>query len=256
MFETIPVPAFQDNYIWLIINPARKTVAIVDPGDAAPVINKIAALGLTPVALLITHHHGDHVGGIPQLLQHWQLPVYGPANETIPGRTHSVHGGEFVTLDKLDARFQVLEVPGHTSGHIAYHGHNMLFIGDTVFMAGCGRLFEGTAAQMHESLARVAALADSTRIYCAHEYTLANLRFAQTVEPENPDIKYRMQECTMLRKQNLPTVPATLAIERKTNPFLRTHTPAVISAAELFAGQSLPDATAVFANIRKWKDNF
>lgn len=256
MLEIKPVAAFQDNYIWLIVNPDNNTVAIVDPGDADPVLNEINRNGLTPVAILITHHHADHTGGIPQLLQHYPVPVFGPAEESIPSLTHALREDDVVSIDQLGAEFSVLDVPGHTSGHIAYYGHDMLFIGDTLFLAGCGRLFEGSPAQMHHSLGKILQLPDVTRIYCGHEYTLANLRFAAAVEPRNIDITSRIEACTELRRQDRPTVPASLAEERKTNPFLRTDSPAVIQAAENHAGHSLHDQIEVFANIRLWKDNF
>jgi hydroxyacylglutathione hydrolase len=256
MLETRPVPAFQDNYIWLIVNPIRHTVAIVDPGDATVVIEVLTSLRLVPVAILITHHHHDHVGGIEHLLQYYPVPVFGPDNELIPGRTSAVRHGDIIDIPDLDAQFQIIAVPGHTNGHIAYYGHNLLFIGDTVFMAGCGRLFEGTAAQMYASLQLVSNLPDITQIYCAHEYTLANLRFARAVEPDNADIAARIEQCNILRKANLPTVPATLAVEKKTNPFLRTNMTTVKSAAEQFAGHHLENGTDVFAQLRSWKDNY
>ena len=256
MFEIEPVPAFQDNYIWLIINPANRATAIVDPGDAAPVLDAIHEKGLKPVAILATHHHGDHVGGVSRLLEQFTVPVYGPAEENIPHRTHPLRQGDKVELDGLPAKFEILDVPGHTAGHIAYYGHGCLFIGDTLFMSGCGRLFEGTAAQMHASLNKLIDLPDDTMIYCAHEYTLANLRFALAVEPENADIMARISRCTELRQNNIPTVPGTLALEKKTNPFLRSGMDDVIHAAETHVGHPLADSTDVFAAVRKWKDQF
>jgi len=256
MLETRVIPAFQDNYIWLIVNPLKHTVAIVDPGDATGVIAELRNSGYEPVAILITHHHADHVGGVMQLLKHYSIPVYGPGNESIPGRTHAVTEGDVIDIPGLDAQFNIMAVPGHTSGHIAYYGHGMLFIGDTLFMAGCGRLFEGTAAQMYDSLQKIASLPDATEIYCAHEYTLANLRFASAVEPNNTDIKARISHCNSLRQNHLPTVPGTLAIEKKTNPFLRTDIATVIAAAEQTAGHSISNQTGVFAVVRKWKDRF
>lgn len=256
MIKVLPVPAFQDNYIWLIHNPSRNCVAIVDPGDAGPVINTLEKMQLKPVALLITHHHGDHVGGVNALLSHYQVPVYGPLNEAIPGITHPLKQGDKIEIPDLDVRFEIIDVPGHTAGHIAYYGHDKLFIGDTLFMSGCGRLFEGTAAQMHSSLEKIKALPDKTEIYCAHEYTLANLRFANTVEPGNPDIMQRIKTSQLARKNNNPTVPGTLEIEKKTNPFLRLKIADVIAAAENHAGRSLTNSIDVFACIRQWKDQF
>ncbi len=256
MLEIKPVPAFRDNYIWLIENTRNHTVAIVDPGDTSPVIDAINKLKLTPIAILVTHHHHDHTGGITGLLQYYQIPVYGPARESIPGMTNPLRDGDIITLADLDLKFKILDIPGHTSGHIAYFGDDMLFIGDTLFMAGCGRLFEGTAAQLYHSLDRVAKLPNTTLIYCMHEYTLANLRFAQAVEPHNSDIAARIESCNKLRENNLPTVPGSLACEKITNPFLRTNVAEVIAAAEKFAGHKLDHAVDVFASIRKWKDQF
>lgn len=256
MLEIKPVAAFRDNYIWLVINPGNARTAIVDPGDAAPVLATLRELGLQPCAILATHHHSDHVGGIAELLEHFAVPVYGPAAEDIPDRGIGLRDGDHIRMDELDAEFDILAIPGHTRGHIAYYGHGAVFAGDTLFMAGCGRLFEGTARQMLSSLDRLCELPDSTLVYCGHEYTLANLRFACAVEPENPDLVERNRASAALRAQGLPTVPATLAVEKQTNPFLRVRVPAVQAAAATHAGQELPDPVSVFAVIRGWKDNF
>ncbi len=257
MQPVLHVPAFEDNYIWLVRGASTTHTAVVDPGDAAPVLDALARLGLRPAAILCTHHHGDHVGGVEELQRHYPgLPVYGPGNENIPGITHPLRGGEQLDLAALGVRMQVLAVPGHTRGHLAYYGHGWLFCGDTLFSAGCGRLFEGTAAEMHASLARLAALPDETLVYCAHEYTLANLRFAQVVEPENISVQSYCATVEQLRAQGRASVPFTLARERQINPFLRAAVPAVRQAAERQAGTSLPDDQAVFAAIRRWKDGF
>jgi hydroxyacylglutathione hydrolase len=257
MQPVLHVPAFEDNYIWLIRGASTTHAAVVDPGDAAPVLDALARLGLTPAAILCTHHHGDHVGGVEALQRHYPgLPVYGPGNENVPGITHPLRGGEQLDLTTLGARLQVLAVPGHTRGHLAYYGHGWLFCGDTLFSAGCGRLFEGTAAEMHASLARLAALPDETLVYCAHEYTLANLRFAQAVEPENIAVRNHRATVEQLRAEGRPSIPSTLARERQINPFLRAAVPAVRLAAERQAGTCLPDDQAVFAAIRRWKDGF
>jgi hydroxyacylglutathione hydrolase len=253
------IPAFEDNYIWLIRRPARPEIAIVDPGDAAPVLAAIRAQGLLPVAILITHHHWDHTGGIADLLAAHPVPVIGPRRENIPQLTKTVGGGDQVRLPELDADFQVLDVPGHTAGHIAYYtdnpgGHGLLFIGDTLFAGGCGRLFEGTPAQMQASLSRVRALPDATQVYCAHEYTEANLRFARIAEPGNDALRLRQQEVTAQRRQGLPTVPSRLGLEKATNPFLRFDEPSIIRAAEGFAGKRLADPAEVFGTVRHWKD--
>lgn len=257
MQPVLHVPAFEDNYIWLVRGRSSDRVAIVDPGDAAPVLEALPRLGLTPVAILCTHHHGDHTGGIEDLARHFPgLPVYGPGNENIASITHPVDDRDRVELPELGVRFEVLAVPGHTRGHVAYYGHGWLFCGDTLFSAGCGRLFEGTAAQMQQSLARLAALPAETRVYCAHEYTRANLRFAQTVEPENPAIHRYRAEADERRTRNEATIPSTIALELEINPFLRAHVPAVRLAAEKHFGTTLPDNVSVFAAVRRWKDGF
>lgn len=258
------IPAFEDNYIWLIRNPLRPQVAIVDPGDAQPVLQAIKAENLQPVAILITHHHWDHTGGIAELLAEYPMPVYGPAEETIPHITHALNGGDMVQLPDLDASFQVFDVPGHTAGHIAYYCKNksdenpdaegLLFCGDTLFAGGCGRLFEGTPVQMHASLSQIVALPDDTAVYCAHEYTEANLVFARIAEPENERLRERQTEVRQRRQQDLPTVPSMLGVEKATNPFLRFDEPSIIRAAEGFAGRHLNNAAEVFGTVRHWKD--
>lgn len=254
MINLHPVPAFKDNYIWLVGRSDSPYVAVVDPGDAAPVLEALARLSLVPLAILITHHHRDHVGGITELLGRYSIPVYGPARERIPSLSHPISEGDRVSLPEMGIEFDVLDVPGHTLGAIAYHGHGLLFCGDTLFTGGCGRLFEGTAAQMHASLAKIAALPADTRVYCGHEYTLANLRFAEIVEPSNIDLQTRMAETKRLRSQGLPTVPSTLDVELTTNPFLRSHIPSVAAAAEHFAARTLSGGVEVFATVRNWKD--
>jgi hydroxyacylglutathione hydrolase len=254
MFKVHTVYAFSDNFIWLIQNETSSAVAIVDPGDASPVLDALQQLQLDPAAILITHHHGDHIGGVRRLLQHHDVPVYGPAQENIPGLTHPLKDGDVIQLDMLPAEFRVLDVPGHTRGHIAYVGHGMLFCGDTLFSVGCGRLFEGTAEQMYDSLEKIRALPDDTRVYCAHEYTLDNIRFAKVVEPDNPDLLAREAEAHEQLSAGGNTVPSLLGVEKRTNPFLRSHESTVIRAAEGFAGHALPRASEVFGTVRNWKD--
>ena len=256
MLEVLPVPAFRDNYIWLIVNPANHAAAIIDPGDAQPVLEVLQARNLHAVAILATHHHGDHVGGVQRIVERHPVPVYGPALENVPGMTHPVSGGARVELPGLQTEFEVIDVPGHTLGHIAFHGAGMVFVGDTLFMAGCGRLFEGTAAQLHASLERLSALPDATLAYCGHEYTEANLRFAAAVEPGNRHIRDRAAQAAARRRQGLPTVPAPIAEERRTNPFLRVHLPLVMEAASRQCGKPLRDPVEVFAAVRNWKDGF
>lgn len=250
--DVLHVPAFQDNYIWLIRHD--DAVAIVDPGDAAPVIAELQRQKLRPSAVLCTHHHRDHVGGAAELAKRYGIPIFGPAREHIPAVTHALDEGARAELPGLG--LNVFATPGHTLGHIMYYGHGMLFCGDTLFSAGCGRLFEGTPQQMHASLSRVARLPAETRVYCGHEYTEANLRFAQAVEPENQDIRRRLDNVRNLRAQGLPTLPSTIGQERRVNPFLRCDVDAVRQAAQTHDGRSLASDIDVFASIRRWKDGF
>lgn len=252
--QIIPLPAFRDNYIWLL--RAGACAVVVDPGEAAPVLRYLADEGLTLAAILITHHHPDHVGGVAELLAHAPVPVYGPALETIPGIDHPVGEGDVVCLPGLGIELRVFDIPGHTAGHVGYYGESALFCGDTLFAAGCGRLFEGTPAQMFDSLQKLAALPGDTRVYCTHEYTLSNLAFAAAVEPVNDAISERIAASEAMRAANQPTVPFPLSGEMLTNPFLRTHEPAVIRQAETQAGRGLTSPVEVFAALREWKNRF
>jgi len=255
MIQVRPIPAFEDNYIWLIGVDGKPEVAIVDPGDEDPVFEVIERERLRPVAILITHHHRDHTGGVEALLERYPVPVYGPAHERIPARSHSLQGGETIQLPGLDLEFRVIATPGHTKGHLCYYGHGALFCGDTLFTGGCGRLFEGTAAQMYDSLQQIAALPDDTQIYCAHEYTLANLRFARVAEPDNEAIQHRFASTELMRQKGQFTVPAPLSLEKETNPFLRSHVPTLVQGAEQFAGHPLREGAEIFAAVRQWKDS-
>lgn len=254
-FTLLPLPAFNDNYIWLLTGASGAVVA-VDPGDAAPVRRVLGTRGWRLAAVLVTHHHADHMAGAGTLAAEFHCPVYGPAAEAIEAVDHPVREGVEVSIPALPARFQVLDIPGHTAGHIAYYGHGIIFCGDTLFSAGCGRLFEGTARQMSASLAKLAALPDDSMVCCGHEYTVANLKFAAAVEPDNLDVAEYLQECTTMRARGQPTLPGRLGRERRINPFLRCQEAGVAAAAARKAGHPPTDAVDVFAIIRAWKDGF
>jgi hydroxyacylglutathione hydrolase len=258
MIDVRPIPAFDDNYIWLLTRSGHDGCAVVDPGDEDPVIERLQAEGLHLDAILITHKHGDHVGGIQGLKSVWpEAVVYGPAGEPIRMLERRLHDGDRVELAGLDVGFQVIDVPGHTEGHIAYYsddGEGVLFCGDTLFAAGCGRVFSGTFEQLSDSLQRIARLPRATRAYCAHEYTLANLGFAAWVEPESAALSARIERARARRDRGEPTVPSTLAEELATNPFMRTDQPAVVSAATTWAGHPLNSRAEVFTALRRWKD--
>jgi hydroxyacylglutathione hydrolase len=250
----IPIPAFADNYIWLVREGG--VGAVVDPGDAGPVIAHLEREGLVLAAILATHHHGDHVGGIRELIARWPVPVFGPASEAIPGRTHALAEGHSIVVPGIGLALSVLDIPGHTAGHIAYVGERVVFCGDTLFAAGCGRLFEGTPPQMVSSLDKLSALPEATRVYCGHEYTLANLRFALAVEPGNAALLERQAREQAKRERGLPTLPSTIAEERATNPFLRAGEATLRAAAEHRAGRALEGRVGVFAELRAWKNSF
>ena len=253
MLTVTPIPAFHDNYIWALHDD--RSAVVVDPGDAAPVEAFLKERNLELVAVLATHHHGDHVGGIASLVASRMIPVYGPKKENILTLTHKLEDGD-EALIPLGLAFDVLDIPGHTAGHIAYHGHGMLFCGDTLFACGCGRLFEGTPEQMVRSLAKLAALPDETLVYCGHEYTMANIRFALTVESKSPALREREVTERHKRGRGEPTLPSTIGLERRTNPFLRYREPSVIAAASQHAGRELKDPIETFTVIREWKNNF
>ncbi len=253
-FQVIPLRAFKDNYVWTLRN--AKVAAVVDPGEAQPVLDYIAAEGLRLVAILATHHHQDHVGGIEELRQRHPVPVYGPRGEPIATLTHPVGGGDKVAIKELEVSFEVLDIPGHTRAHIAYYGANMLFCGDTLFACGCGRVFEGTPRQLYASLEKLTALPDETLVYCGHEYTLANIGFAKAVEPGNAALLEREASDAQARRESRPTLPSTIGREKATNPFLRVKTPAVIESANKYLGKRMSDPAGVFAALRQWKNQF
>lgn len=252
--DTLALRAFDDNYIWLL--RAGKHAAVVDPGDAAPVREVLARDSLSLVAILLTHHHGDHTGGVAALLAAHPVPVFGPAGEAIAGVTAPQREGDTVCLAELGLRFRVIDVPGHTRGHVAYFGHGALFCGDTLFGGGCGRLFEGSAAQMWNSLQKLGALPGDTRVYCAHEYTQSNLRFALAVEPGNAALRERAARVARLRATGQATVPSTIAEEQATNPFLRVAEAEVAASAARHSAARPSDDAEVFAALREWKNTF
>ena len=248
--DVIAIPAFTDNYIWLLRH--GRHAAVVDPGDTGPVERYLALYGLDLCAILITHHHPDHTGGIEALSRKWPVPVFGPKSESVVGVTQPVGEPDVIQIAGLEAQFSVLDVPGHTRGHVAYYGANLLFCGDTLFGGGCGRVFEGTPGQMLSSLNKIAALPGHTRIHCAHEYTEANLRFALRVEPDNEELSQRLARVMKMRASFIPSVPTRLDDELATNPFLRCTEPAVIEAAKIRGAAS--DEVSVFTAIREWKN--
>lgn len=255
--KLIPLPAFQDNYLWLLHDGQRALV--VDPGDDQPVRTYLERAGLQLDAILVTHHHPDHTGGVAALRDATGARVWGPARERIPQPCTGLAEGD--AIEALGLRFEVLDVPGHTAGHIAYFckdvaGTPLVFCGDTLFSGGCGRLFEGTPAQMQASLDKLAALPGATRVCCTHEYTLSNLKFATVVEPANRQLAQYRQQCEALRARGEPTLPSSVALEKEINPFLRTREAAVAGAAQAHDPAATDDPVAILAALRQWKNEF
>ena len=256
MLKIFPVPAFQDNYMWTLHND--EYAIVVDPGDAVPLIQYLEKNKLKLLAILITHHHRDHIGGINDLVELYNTPVYGPRREKIPHLTFPLGEGDVVEFNQLNFRAEVIDIPGHTLGHIAYLWNGGMFCGDTLFTCGCGKIFEGTPQQLHKSLQRLAGQPDATLVYCTHEYTEYNTPFAQICEPGNAALKQRVTDAEALRAQNIPTVPSTIQLEKATNPFLRCKEPEIVQHIERHYGIKLPanDEQAAFTALRKWRDEF
>ena len=254
LFE--PLPAFDDNYIWLITDPPSPAAVVVDPGESSLVLQVLEKRELELAAMLLTHHHGDHVGGASDILRRHPAPVFGPNRENIPVVDYPIGEGDLVPLPDLGLDLEVIEVPGHTAGHIAYIAEDFALVGDTLFAGGCGRVFEGTHEQMHDSLMRLAELPRETLVYCSHEYTVSNLNFAREVEPYNDDLAARLKTARALRDSGKPTVPSTIGEELATNPFLRCRESAVIATAEARSSLDLPTGIDVFTVLRGWKDGW
>lgn len=254
MLKIIPLPAFNDNYIWLLQSGAHAVV--VDPGDANVVAAYCQRQQLQLSAILITHCHGDHIGGVEELQQRYGCPVYAPAHPVLKSTTRPVSDNDRIAITQPEISFKVLSLPGHTAEHMGYYAAGMLFCGDTLFACGCGRIFDGTARQLHQSLQKLAHLPPDTRIYCSHEYTLANQRFALTVEPDNLALQQRHRRDQALRDANQPTLPSTLADELASNPFLRCDNARIQQAVQRYCGHTLTDSEQVFAELRCWKDTF
>lgn len=248
------IPAFSDNYIWLL-TAGGKACAVVDPGDEEPVIDVLEQLELDLRYILLTHHHADHTGGVPALIERYDPKVFGPVDERIPFLHHPCREGDKVQLADLNAEFRVLDIPAHTHSHIAFFGEDVLFSGDTLFSVGCGRFFEGTATDMQQSMDKLAALPPTTKNYCGHEYTLANCAFALKVEPDNPALQARAREANRLRQAGRISLPTSLADELATNPFMRTRETSVVNSARNLDPDAMPGISTMAA-IRAWKDRF
>jgi hydroxyacylglutathione hydrolase len=253
MYDITAIPALKDNYIWAIHDDHR--AAVVDPGEAAPVLAFLDQHGLQLDAILCTHRHNDHIGGIAKLREVYNVPVHGRRHPNNPHITHDLHEGGKLKLEALGIEFNIIEIPGHVDDHIGFIAPGLVFCGDVLFGAGCGRNFEGTPAQLHNSLQRLAQLPDTTRVYCAHEYTAANLRFALACDPDNPAVKQRVAATQRLRAANQITLPSTIALEKATNPFLRCTQPEIIRTLQQH-GLADTSELGVFTAMRAWKNHF
>lgn len=250
------VTALQDNYIWIILSDNRRHAIVIDPGVAEPVRLFLQRQGLQLSAILLTHHHPDHINGVADLVAHYRCPVYGMHREELPWISHTVNYHNKILVENFHFALEVISVPGHTRDHVAYYHKSALFCGDTIFAGGCGRLFEGTARQLFESINLLSRLPDDTRIYCAHEYTQNNLQFAQLIEPDNAELIQRLSQTRQLRQQKLPTVPSSLKVERQTNPFLRCHLAQVRKRVAELTDQPLANSEITFARLRRLKDQW
>lgn len=254
MLKIVAIPAFRDNYIWMLHD--HHYAAVVDPGDAEPVLAYLDLHRLKLAAILCTHHHHDHTGGICKLAGLYSVPVYGPPLEAVPCVSHTPGDGEEIVIPGLQVRMQVMHVPGHTRGHIAYAGAGGVFCGDTLFGCGCGKIFDGTVVQLFHSLQRLASLPGETKVYCTHEYTEANIRFARVFDPDNARLRQRQEEAQVLRAAGHPTLPSTIALEKATNPFLRCAQPAIVATVSRMAQITDTGEASIFTALRTLKNNF
>ena len=258
MYQVTPIPAFDDNYIWMLHNSNSKQAVVVDPGDASVVVTALEKQGKTLSAILITHHHSDHTGGVDALVEQYKVPVYGPHNCNYQGITVPLKDADKIIV--MGAEFEIKAIPGHTLDHICYFNNHsqqpQIFCGDTLFLAGCGRLFEGSMPQMLAAMEYFKTLPDETQVYCAHEYSLSNLAFAKAVEPNNLQLREAITRCKLLRENNQPTLPSSLAVERLINPFLRCEQQSVIDSAISINKANINSPLEVFTVLRNWKNNF
>jgi len=256
-----PIPAFNDNYIWALVGHDQTRVTVVDPGCADSVIQFLESNDYQLDCILVTHHHYDHVDGIADLLKYgqhnnWAVNVYGPMNENIPHCSHKLVENDTVYIPHLELTFTVIDVPGHTAGHIAYYAEDILFCGDTLFSVGCGRLFDGTAEQLHQSLHKLTTLPEQTKVYCTHEYTMANINFALTLDPTNFELIDYFNQVKQIREQGLPTLPSSIGLEKRVNPFLRTGNTEIQQSVSQFSNLEANSPLDTFIALRKLKDNF